>query len=294
MVEAFLNYIQNEKRYSKHTLTSYRNDLNQFSAYLSTVYQLKPAEATYPIVRSWIMALGENKLEPKSINRKIVCLRSYYKYLLKKGELLKDPTLKIKALKIKKLLPVVIKESEVNSLLDGLSFSDDFDGLRDKLIIELLYGTGIRLSELIGLKEKDINNFEQTIKVLGKGNKQRIIPLNKSLLNLINIYKDKKNGVDMKSGMSEHLIVTNDGKKAYPMFIQRIVKKRLTGFTSIEKKSPHVLRHTFATHLLDKGADLDGIKELLGHASLAATQVYTHNSIEKLKSIFDQAHPKSK
>jgi integrase/recombinase XerC len=296
MVEAFLNYIQNEKRYSKHTLTSYRNDLSQFSSYLTKVYQLtSPTEATYPIVRSWIMELVENKLDSRSVNRKIICLRSYYKFLLKKEGLLKDPTLKIKALKIKKTLPVFIEENNISALLDSLSFSDDFEGLRDKLVIELLYGTGIRLSELIELKEKDINSFDHTIKVLGKGNKQRIIPINKTLFHLINIYKDKKNGTGMGTEMNQNLILTNDGKKTYPMFIQRMVKKylSLSGVT-LEKKSPHVLRHTFATHLLNKGADLNAIKDLLGHSSLAATQVYTHNSIEKLKSIFDQAHPKSK
>jgi integrase/recombinase XerC len=296
MVEAFLNYIQNEKRYSKHTLTSYRNDLSQFSSYLTKVYQLtSPTEATYPIVRSWIMELVENKLDSRSVNRKIVCLRSYYKFLLKKEGLLKDPTLKIKALKIKKTLPVFIEENNISALLDSLSFSDDFEGLRDKLVIELLYGTGIRLSELIELKEKDINSFDHTIKVLGKGNKQRIIPINKTLFHLINIYKDKKNGTGMGTEMNQNLILTNDGKKTYPMCIQRMVKKylSLSGVT-LEKKSPHVLRHTFATHLLNKGADLNAIKDLLGHSSLAATQVYTHNSIEKLKSIFDQAHPKSK
>jgi integrase/recombinase XerC len=296
MVEAFLNYIQNEKRYSKHTLTSYRNDLSQFSSYLTKVYQLtSPTEATYPIVRSWIMELVENKLDSRSVNRKIICLRSYYKFLLKKEGLLKDPTLKIKALKIKKTLPVFIEENNISALLDSLSFSDDFEGLRDKLVIELLYGTGIRLSELIELKEKDINSFDHTIKVLGKGNKQRIIPVNKTLFHLINIYKDKKNGTGMGTEMNQNLILTNDGKKTYPMFIQRMVKKylSLSGVT-LEKKSPHVLRHTFATHLLNKGADLNAIKDLLGHSSLAATQVYTHNSIEKLKSIFDQAHPKSK
>jgi integrase/recombinase XerC len=295
MVEAYLNYIQNEKRYSKHTLTSYRNDLTQFSEYLNKVYQLTSiSEATYPIVRSWIMELVEHKLDARSVNRKIVCLRSYYKFLLKKGELQKDPTLKIKALKIKKTLPVFIEENNLSALLDNFIFSDNFVGLRDKLVIELLYGTGIRLSELIELKEKDINVFDHTIKVLGKGNKQRIIPVNKTLLHLINIYRDKKN--EEKMGMeSQQLIVTNDGKKTYPMFIQRMVKKylSLSGVT-LEKKSPHVLRHTFATHLLNKGADLNAIKDLLGHSSLAATQVYTHNSIEKLKSIFDQAHPKSK
>jgi len=302
MIEDFLKYIEHEKRYSKHTLLSYQTDLQQFSEFLTSTYQLNdPSQANYSLLRDWIAHLAENKIQAKSINRKIACLRSFYKFLLKKGSLLKDPTLKIKAPKIRKRLPVYIEEKDMGMLLDHLVFTEDFKGLRDKLVFELLYGTGIRLSELLGLKESHINKFDQTIKVLGKGNKQRIIPLNKTLLNLINLYKDTKKAEMVPD--NDYLILTDTGSKPYPMFVQRIVKKYLNAgiiidgqirpITTIEKKSPHVLRHSFATHLLNKGADLNAIKDLLGHSSLAATQVYTHNSIEKLKAIFDQAHPKS-
>jgi integrase/recombinase XerC len=292
MIDSFLKYIEYEKRYSRHTLISYKTDLLQFSDYLLSTYQSdKPAEANYSIIRSWLHTLAENKITAKSINRKIACLRSYYKFLLKKGEISKDPTLKIKAPKIKKYLPAFIEEESMTNLLDKVEFKEGFEGLRDKLVLELLYGTGIRLSELIELKTSDINTFDNTIKVLGKGNKQRIIPLNKTLLNLINIYE--KNKKKMEKGNNNYLVLTDKGEKTYPMFISRITEKYLGLVTTLEKKSPHILRHSFATHLLNKGADLNAIKDLLGHSSLAATQVYTHNSIEKLKAIFDQAHPKS-
>jgi integrase/recombinase XerC len=302
MIDLFLKYIEYEKRYSQHTLTSYKTDLQQFSEYLSTTYQLADAgQASYSLIRDWISNLASNDITAKSINRKIASLRSFYKFLLKKGVISKDPTLKIKAPKIRKRLPIYVEEKDMNHLLDHIDFKDDFEGLRDKLVIELLYGTGIRLSELINLKESDINSFDETIKVLGKGNKQRIIPLNKTLFNLINLYKKKKRE-SMELG-DDHLILTDTGSKPYPMLIQRIVKKYLNAgitidgnnrpITTIEKKSPHVLRHSFATHLLNKGADLNAIKDLLGHSSLAATQVYTHNSIEKLKEIFNNSHPKS-
>jgi integrase/recombinase XerC len=291
MIQSFFKYIEFEKRYSKHTLISYRNDLLQFSSYLESTYQLdNPQEANYGIIRSWILSLVEDNISPKSINRKLACLRSYYKFLLKRGDISKDPMLKIKAPKVKKSLPSFIEEESIHKLLDQVEFKNDFQGIRDKLVLEILYGTGIRLSELINLKESDVNFSERTIKVLGKGNKQRIIPLNQTLFQLIDIYRKSKKS---EMGSGDYLIITDNGKKAYPMFIYRIVRNYLSIITSLEKRSPHVLRHSFATHLLNKGADLNAIKDLLGHSSLAATQVYTHNSIEKLKSIFDQAHPKS-
>ncbi|HSZ24215.1 MAG TPA: tyrosine-type recombinase/integrase [Cytophagaceae bacterium] len=301
MVGDFLKYIEYEKRYSKHTLISYQNDLLQFSNFLQVEFDLKEAqEASYSIIRSWIVKLAEDKITPKSINRKIASLRSYYKFLLRTGKITKDPMLKIRAPKVKKSLPVFVEEEKLVSLLDQISsekdetgFEENFSGNRDRLIIELFYGTGIRLSELIETKNEDINFFEGTIKVLGKGNKERIIPMNHTLIERIKEYNQykKREGLD---NVANHLIVTNDGRKTYPMFVYRIVKKYLnTKVTTVEKKSPHVLRHSFATHLLNKGADLNAIKDLLGHSSLAATQVYTHNSLEKLKTIFNQAHPKS-
>jgi integrase/recombinase XerC len=291
MVESFLKYIQFEKRYSRHTLTSYKNDLDQFSAYLSQVYQLdSPAEANYGIIRSWLLSLMDDDISAKTINRKIASLRSYFKFLLRNGDIAKDPTIKLIAPKIKKSLPVFIENNDMPDLLNEDSFNKDFTGTRDRLIFELLYGTGIRLSELIGIRDKDVNLNKSILKVLGKGNKERIIPINKTLSGLIHLYNRMKH--EFQKEMEDYLIVTDQGKKLYPMFVQRKVKTHLMN-TSVDKKSPHVLRHTFATHLLNNGADLNAIKELMGHSSLAATQVYTHNSIEKLKEVFEKAHPKS-
>lgn len=292
MTESFFNYLEYEKRYSPHTITSYRNDITQFCHFLNEVYgSASLTEVNHHIVRSWIFKLAEDGISARTVNRKLASLRALFKFLLKKDSIKKDPTSKIKAPKIKKSLPAFVPEDDLAKLLDQFTYSDDFSGLRDKVIIELLYGTGIRLSELIGLKDPDINLFEQTIKVHGKGNKERLIPLNKSLTKLITIYKGQK---ELSEGNSDRsFIVTDKGEPCYPMFIYRTVKKYLDMATIIEKRSPHVLRHTFATHLLNRGADLNAIKDLLGHSSLAATQVYTHNSLDKIKAIFDQAHPKA-
>jgi len=297
MVNEFLTYLSVEKRYSKHTTVSYKNDLSNLSQYLLTTYELSnPEQANYPMLRSWIVTLVDQEMMPKSINRKIACLRSFYHFLQKKEVISKDPTLKIRALKVKKSLPVFINEDDMIGLLDELlekvKFENSFAGLRDKLVIELLYGTGIRLSELIGFKTSDLNFFQKTIKVLGKGNKERIIPIHDTFITLAKEYIQKKK-FESFSNNNEFFVVTNNGEQVYPMFIYRLVRTYLDQVTTVDKRSPHVLRHTFATHLLNKGADLNAIKDLLGHTSLAATQVYTHNSIDKLKSIFDQAHPKS-
>ena len=293
MVNEFLTYLSFEKRYSKHTTVSYKNDLSNLSDYLLTTYELStPEQANYPMLRSWIVTLVDQEMQPKSINRKIACLRSYYHFLQKKEFITKDPTLKIRALKVKKSLPVFVEEENILKLLDKLEFADSFEGLRDKLVLELLYGTGIRLSELIGLKNTDVNIFQKTIKVLGKGNKERIIPIHDTFISLAKEYITKKKNESF-SNNNEFFVVTNNGEQVYPMFIYRLVRMYLDQVTTVDKRSPHVLRHTFATHLLNKGADLNAIKDLLGHTSLAATQVYTHNSIDKLKAIFDQAHPKS-
>ncbi len=293
MVNEFLTYLSFEKRYSKHTTVSYKNDLSNFSNYLLNTYELSaPEQANYPMLRSWIVTLVDQEMEPKSINRKIACLRSYYHFLQKKEFITKDPTLKIRALKVKKSLPVFVAEENIIELLDKLQFEDSFDGTRNKLVLELLYGTGIRLSELIGLKNTDVNIFQKTIKVLGKGNKERIIPIHDTFIALAKEYVAKKKNEPF-SNNTQFFVVTNNGEQVYPMFIYRLVRMYLDQVTTVDKRSPHVLRHTFATHLLNKGADLNAIKDLLGHTSLAATQVYTHNSIDKLKAIFDQAHPKS-
>lgn len=293
MVNEFLTYLSSEKRYSKHTTVSYRNDLSNLSEYLLATYELStPEHATYPMLRSWIVTLADQEMLPKSINRKIACLRSFYHFLQKKELITKDPTLKIKAMKVKKSLPVFVEEDNILKLLDQVEFEDSFEGIRNKLVLELLYATGIRLSELIGLKNTDVNIFQKTIKVLGKGNKERIIPIHDTFITLTKNYLAKKKN-ETFSNNNEFFVVTNNGEQVYPMFIYRLVRMYLDQVTTVDKRSPHVLRHTFATHLLNKGADLNAIKDLLGHSSLAATQVYTHNSIEKLKTIFDQAHPKS-
>ena len=292
-MKSFFNYIEFEKRYSKHTITSYKNDLTQFSAFLEKEYEIsKLIEVGHPQIRHWIITLMENEMDPKTINRKIATLKSYYKFQLREGVISKNPTLKIIAPKVQKKLPVFVEESSMENLLDYFEFSNDFKGIRDRVVIELLYGTGMRLSELIEMKENNISIYDKTIKVLGKGNKERIIPVNPNLLETIKLYQQTKKDENFRNKVDQ-FVVKNDGEKVYPTFIYRMVKKYLGAVTTSEKKSPHVLRHTFATHLLNKGADLNAVKELLGHTSLAATQVYTHNSIDKLKKVFEQAHPKA-
>lgn len=295
MVETFLKYLQFERRYSPRTLVSYSTDLRQFEAFLTKEFESSPAEANYGMVRSWIVSLSEQQLDAASINRKIACLRSFYKFLLKQEAITKDPMLKVKVLKTKKKLPHFVNEHELIQVLDAAKTTNDDDPenirLRNQLIIELFYATGMRLSELIGLRDRDFNFHEQTVKVLGKRNKERIIPFAAGIVQLIENYRETRNR-EVQRLDHDHFFVTNEGKKLYPKLVYTIVKRGLAG-TQVEKKSPHVLRHTYATHLLNKGAEINAVKDLLGHTSLAATQVYTHNTMEKLKKIFDQAHPKA-
>ncbi len=292
MVDSFLEYLQFEKRYSDHTLLSYSNDLKQFEEHLSRTSGNSLIQANFNDVRSWMVALLGNGITANSVGRKMACLRSYYKHLLKEEVIRESPMQKIKSPKVKKRLPVFVQEDSIIGLLDHFQFTEDFSGQRDKLVMELLYGTGIRLSELIELKESDVSFHSHTIKVLGKRNKERYIPINNSLYDLLKKYQAIKKET-FPHNADDYLIVTDRSDQAYPMFIYRTVRKYLDATTTLEKKSPHVLRHTFATHLLNKGADLNAIKDLLGHANLAATQVYTHNSLEKIKEIFKQAHPKA-
>jgi integrase/recombinase XerC len=293
MVSYFLQHIKYEKRLSPHTVTAYEGDLKQFSIFLQFQYEFKePEKADFQMIRSWIVALVDEKIENRSINRKIATLRTFYNFLLRHKTIAANPMLKIRALKTDKTLPKYVEEKPMENLLDDMQFSDDFSGFRDKLVIELLYGTGMRLAELIGLKITDLNLYNNTLMVLGKRNKQRVIPVNKSLVEAIKKYLTLRTDISDDT-TNTYLILTDSGTQAYPMFIQRLVKKYLSLVTSLDQRSPHVLRHTFATHLLNRGADLNAIKDLLGHTSLAATQVYTHNSIEKLKKVFKQAHPKA-
>ncbi|MCB0505017.1 MAG: tyrosine-type recombinase/integrase [Cyclobacteriaceae bacterium] len=292
MIESFLKYIEFEKRYSKHTVISYKNDLEQFNIFLSNLdQQLNLQSVVYPHIRSWVITLVEDGISPSSVNRKMASLRSYYKFLMKSGALKKDPTIQLKALKTSKRLPQFAQESEMQRLFDLVDFGNDFTGKRDELMMELLYATGIRRSELIALKVDSINLGKSQIKVLGKRNKERIIPLNTEVAELIQKYLKMRD--EAFGNTNNFLLLTDKGEQLYDGFVYRKVKRYLGATTSLEKKSPHILRHTFATHLLNNGADLNAVKELLGHSSLAATQVYTHNSLDKLKKVFEQAHPKA-
>ena len=286
-IDEFLNYIKSEKRYSDFTITSYKTDLVQFNSFLLNSFSItNPIKVDFKIVRSWISSLVESDLQSSSINRKISALKSFYRFLEISDYSTHNPTLKIIAPKIAKKLPVFVEKSNINDLLDKDFFENDFCGHRDKLIIEVFYFTGIRLSELLNIGLNDIDYINSSLKVLGKRNKERIIPLAYAILNKIKLFVKKYN--------LDNYLFTNEYKnKLYPKKIYRIVNKYISLVSSAKKKSPHILRHSFATHMLNNGADLNAIKELLGHTSLSATQVYTHNSIAKLKAVYKQAHPRS-
>ncbi|MEE1885134.1 tyrosine-type recombinase/integrase [Pedobacter flavus] len=291
--DEFLQYLKNEKRYSSHTLLAYSNDIQVFSNYLQDLGINDLLKADTSSIRTYIVFLMEQGLDPSSTSRKLSALRSLYKFALKTGKIKKDPIQAIKAPKLKKKLPVFIEDDKLISLLNSpVIFAEDFEGLRDRLVVELLFGTGMRLSELIKLKDSDIDNYQQQLKVIGKRNKERLIPIPLSVLNLANNFIKYKS-LHKINNQTDKLIVTSKGEEAYPGLIYRIVKRYLSLISTQEKKSPHVLRHSYATSLLNNGADLNAIKELLGHASLAATQVYVHNSIERLKTVYKQAHPKA-
>ena len=290
-VSSFLNYLRYERRSSIHTLTSYTTDLSQFTAYLAAQYETEPDAAGHAMIRSWLIQLAEEELDPASINRKIACLRSFYKFLLREGRIARNPMLKVRVLKTAKRLPHFVRDQEMTRVLDHTQPPADHEQWRSRLILELLYGTGMRLSELTGLKEQAVNFHDHTIKVLGKRNKERIIPFPKPLTEAIRGYIDCRNR-EIGQNDNGHLLVTDKGQPLYPSLVYRLVRQALQA-SHVEKKSPHVLRHTYATHLLDKGAEINAVKDLLGHSSLAATQVYTHNSMEKLKKVFEQAHPKA-
>ena len=286
-LEDFINYIKSEKRFSKHTITSYETDLNQFFNFIQLEYQItKPQDVSFKLIRNWISSLLENNLKSTSVNRKISSLKSYYKFLLVSNYVDTNPTLKLISPKLSKRLPVFVEKDNMDSLFDKDFFEDSYEGKRDKLIIELFYFTGMRLSELINIKTSDIDKVNSQIKVIGKRNKERLIPIT------FNILKDLNEFINFYE-IENFLFVEGNGKKLYSKKVYRIVNKYLAKISSIKKKSPHVLRHSFATHMLNNGADINAIKEILGHANLSATQIYTHNSIKKLKNVHKQAHPKA-
>ena len=291
LLDEFLKYLQLEKRYSPHTVKAYQIDLTQFQDYLIEAYESTLQKAKHPMVRSWLAQMLDYGISPRSVNRKITALKTFYKFLLKEGKVKEDPTIKIIPPKMSKALPAFVEEGQMRSLLDELPFDEGYEGMRDKLMIELFYSTGMRQSELINIKIKDIDLSSDLIKVLGKRNKERLIPLTVELRQKIDTYLKLRAGLPIKD--SSYLLLTNKGKKLYPTLVYRQVNHYLSQVTSLDKKSPHVLRHTFATHMLNNGADLNAIKELLGHANLSATQVYTHNTIDKLKKVYNQAHPRA-
>ena len=293
LINGFLTYLQHEKRYSSHTILGYRTDLLQFETFLAKDFEITVVEVKPTEVRSFIVSLSDQQISENAIGRKISTLRSFYKYLLSEEQLTANPMLLIKAPKVPKRLPVFIEEAKMDHLLDHKEiFNETFSSKRDRIVLEMLFGTGIRLAELLLLKDTDINFYEATIKVLGKRHKERIVPMHQALVFQLKDYLALKTS-QLFNNKNTTLIVTNTGANAYPKLIYRIVNHYLTFISTQDKKSPHVLRHSFASSLLNKGADLNAIKELLGHASLAATQVYTHNSVERLKTIYKQAHPKA-
>ncbi|MCU0422756.1 MAG: tyrosine-type recombinase/integrase [Bacteroidia bacterium] len=293
-IQQFEQYLTFEKHYSAHTLTAYHNDLQTFSQYLFEQYEIsEPSALHHRHVRSWLVMLMEQQMDARTVNRKLSSIRSFVKYLMKEGVLQNNPLNKVQAPKASKKLPTFIEEQPMQRLFDHSHkeiFGEGFEAVRNRLMLLLFYTCGIRLSELIGLRTADYRKINHTIKVLGKRNKERIIPITRELAEEIDSYINLRNEEGLQS---EFLLVLSSGEKLYPKMVYTTVKKFLSMVTTVEKRSPHVLRHTYATHLLNRGADLNAIKELLGHANLAATQIYTHNSIERLKQIYKNRHPRA-
>lgn len=289
-IDSFFDYLTYEKKYSAHTITSYRNDISQFFAFINPQKEsLTIAEVNYQQIRNWVASLIKDKIAARSVNRKLSSLKSFFKYLQRQQIIENNPMAKISGPKIPKRLPVFVDEHQMEDLFSDVNFEEGFTGQRDRLILDLFYQTGIRRSELTHLKEVDLDLFNSTIKVLGKRNKERVIPISLALKRNLESYLQVKKELNLSNPM---LLVSEKGHTLSEQAVYNSVKKYLSQVTTIQKKSPHVLRHTFATHLLNNGADINAVKDLLGHANLSATQVYTHNTIEKLKKSYKQAHPR--
>ncbi len=287
----FIHFLKFEKRYSPHTVLSYTNDLEQFRDYLATKFDSPELKTiTHFHIRGWLAGLKDNNQTPRSLNRKISSLSAFFKQQVRLGHMERNPVRQLHALRVPERLPVFLKEKETQNLLEEVQFDEGFKGATDRLICELLYSTGMRRNELQELKEGDVEWGLKQIRVLGKGNKERLIPVNAVLLDSLRDYIQEKQ--KLPTFDSEHLLVLETGLQLYPVYIYRVVTRYLGGVTTQKKKSPHILRHTFATHLLNNGANIQAIKDLLGHSSLAATQVYTHNNIDRLKEIHKQNHPR--
>ena len=290
---SFIEYLQFEKRYSQHTIIAYQTDLEQFFTFLVSQYDSPSLSAVSAgFVRSWLAEMRNDEITPKSLNRKISSLKSFFKYLTKTGEIKQSPMTTIVAPKVGKRLPSFVAQKDMQTLQQHVEFPDTWKGLTDKLLLDLFYATGVRLSELINLKESQVDAANCQVKVLGKGNKERIIPVSKDIIIKMTEYIENKKKIAGETAYS-NLFINEKGKPLYAKYVYNVVKANLSQVTTVKKKSPHVLRHTFATHLTNNGADLNAVKELMGHSSLAATQIYTHNTIEKLKDIYKKAHPKA-
>lgn len=292
-IQSFLDYLKFEKRYSVHTIIAYQTDLSDFFNFLQKTFDSTELKSiTHTWVRSWLAGLKENDNTSRSINRKISTLKSFFKYHIKTGNLRSTPMSQVISPKMQKRLPSFIKEKDALKMLDAVSVAtEDWDSLNAKMLITLFYATGMRLSELINLKESQIDTGNRQLKILGKGNKERIIPVPAAVLTNIKDYRTQKRKHFEK--VQDILLVTSKGQKLYPKYAYNIVNRVLGESSTLDKKSPHVLRHSFATHLMNNGANLNAVKELLGHSSLSSTQVYTHNTIEKLKDVYKKAHPKA-
>ena len=292
LIKSFLDYLRYERNYSEKTVLAYSEDIKQLQEFAQEEYgRFNPLEVEAELIREWIVSLMDRGYTSTSVNRKLSSLRSFYKYLLRQGEVTKDPLCKITGPKNKKPLPVFLKESEMNKLLDETDFGEGFKGYRDRLIIEVFYATGIRLSELIGLDDKDVDFSASLLKVTGKRNKQRLIPFGDELRELMLGYINIRN--EMIPERSEAFFVRENGERLYKNLVYNLVKRNLSKVVTLKKRSPHVLRHTFATRMLNNDAELGAVKELLGHESIATTEIYTHATFEELKKVYKQAHPRA-
>ena len=289
--DEFLSYLRFEKRYSAYTIESYNNDLSQYHTFCIEAGS-PDIVLDHSIIRMWIVSLLESGISARSVNRKLSALKSFSKYLIREGLLKSNPLERVLKPKMSKRIPSFLDQEKLNHALDTFDFGNNYIGIRNQIIIEILYQTGIRRSELVGLKISSIDFEENNIRITGKRNKERIIPIGSDLSARIKTYLELRDKI-FNGNPEESLFLTPGGKPIYPKLVYRLVNQFLKMVTTLEKRSPHLLRHTFATHLLNKGADINAIKELLGHASLAATQVYTHNTFEKLKGIYKQAHPRA-
>lgn len=292
LIEKYLRYLRFEKNYSSNTEISYSIDLNQFVDFLELNYpELDLLHVEGDVVRHWVVMLMEEGVSPRTVNRKLSSLKSFYRYLLKIGDVLHDPMRKVMGPKVRKPIPSFVNDIDMAEVLDENHFDDTFESVRNRVILELFYVTGVRRAELIALKDVDVDLVEMTIKVTGKRNKQRIIPINERMRKLLSDYLEIRN-TNIKY-LSGFLFVRNNGEPLYPMLVYRIVTSSLKWMSTLSKASPHVLRHSFATGMLNNGADINAVKDLLGHSSLASTEVYTHTSFEELKKVYNKAHPRA-